>query len=84
MGCNKVIELMFKDLSKTYLNKIFILIEVLLKFYKNKNNLLIIVKSLIDSFINYYIQELIHSIRSLNRKLEESFKESALLNYQIK
>ena len=102
IGCNKVIELMFMDLSKNYLNKIFtsewnddVLNDIFgtfeeyfnkgfVKILKTQNNLLIIVRSFIDSFVNYYVEELIHSIRSLNRKLLKSFKESALVNYHIK
>ena len=85
-GCNKAISLMFKDLSKTYLSKIFtsewnddVLISIFgtfreyfnqgfAKLLKSQNNLLIVVRCFIDNFANYYIEELIHSIRSLNRK----------------
>ncbi len=101
-GCNKVIELLFKELSKNYLNKMFtkewddeILNGIFgtfeeyfnkgfVKILKTQNNLLIIVRCFIDSFVYYYIEELIHSIRSLNRKTLKSFKESALVNYQFR
>ena len=102
IGCNKVIELLFQELSKNYLNKMFtkewddeILNGIFgtfeeyfnkgfVKILKTQNNLLIIVRCFIDSFVYYYIEELIHSIRSLNRKTLKSFKESALVNYQIR
>ena len=32
----------------------------------------------------YYVEEIIHSIRSLNRKILVNFKDSALVNYQFK
>ena len=101
-GCNKVIELMFKDLETEYFNKIFthewnddILYGIFgtfqeyfnkgfSKILKTQNNLLIIVRSFIENFVNYYVEELIHSIRSLNRKLLKNQKESALANYEIK
>jgi hypothetical protein len=86
-GCNKVIELMFKDLESEYFNKILthdwnddVLYGIFgtfqeyfnkgfSKILKTQNNLLIIVRSFIENFVNYYVEELIHSIRSLNRKL---------------
>ena len=61
-----------------YFNKGFV------KILKSQNNLLILVRSFIDSFMWYYIEEIIHSIRSLFRKTLVNFKDSALVNYNIK
>ena len=53
-----------------YFNKGF------LKNLKSQNNLLILVRSFIDYFMWYYIEEIIHSISSLFRKILVSFKDS--------
>ena len=45
-----------------YFNKGFV------KILKSQNNLLILVRSFIDSFMWYYIEEIIHSIRSFLEK----------------
>jgi hypothetical protein len=44
---------------KEYFNKGFV------KILKSQNNLLILVRSFIDSFAWYYVEEIIHSVRSL-------------------
>lgn len=100
LGCNKVIELMFRDIEKTYLNKIFtsewtddILLNIFstfgeyfnqgfVKILKTQNNLLVIVRCFIDNSVNYYIEEIIHSIRSLNRKILKG-QNSPLVNYRF-
>ena len=63
---------------KEYFNKGFV------KILKSQNNLLILVRSFIDSFVWYYVEEIMHSVRSLNRKILVNFKDSALVNYQFK
>lgn len=63
---------------KEYFNKGFV------KILKSQNNLLILVRSFIESFMWYYIEEIIHSVRSLFRKNLSSSKDSALGSYQIK
>ena len=63
---------------KEYFNKGFV------KILKSQNNLLILVRSFIDCFVWYYVEEIIHSVRSLNRKILVTFKDSALVNYQFK
>ena len=101
IGCNKIIELMFKEIESRSLNKMFtsewndeILEDIFgtfeeyfnkgfYKILKSQNNLLILVRSFIDSFVWYYVEEIIHSIRSLNRKKITS-KDSPLANYQFK
>ena len=101
-GCNKVIELMFKDLESSYLNKMFTaewnddILEGIfgtfgeyfnkgfVKILKSQNNLLILVRSFIDCFVWYYIEEIIHSVRSLQRKILVTCKDSALVKYQFK
>ena len=42
------------------------------KLLKTQNNLLIIVRAFIDNFVCYYIEEIIHCVRSLNRKTLKS------------
>ena len=101
-GCQKIIELMLKEIESKTLNKMFtsewnddILEDIFgtfeeyfnkgfVKILKSQNNLLILVRSFIDSFMWYYVEEIIHSIRSLFRKNLASFKDSALVNYNIK
>ena len=101
-GCQKIVELMFKEIESKTLNKMFtsewndeILEDIFgtfeeyfnkgfVKILKSQNNLLILVRSFIDSFMWYYIEEIIHSIRSLFRKTLVNFKDSALVNYNIK
>ena len=63
---------------KEYFNKGFV------KILKSQNNLLILVRSFIDCFVWYYVEEIIHSVRTLNRKILINFKDSALVNYQFK
>ena len=63
---------------KEYFNKGFV------KILKSQNNLLILVRCFIESFMWYYVEEIIHSIRSLFRKTLSSTKDSALAAYQIK
>ena len=58
---------------KEYFNKGFV------KILKSQNNLLILVRSFIDSFMWYYVEEIIHSVRSLFIKNLVSFKDSALV-----
>ena len=101
-GCQKIIELMIKEIESKTLNKMFtsewnddVLENIFgtfgeyfnkgfVKILKSQNNLLILVRSFIDSFVWYYVEEIIHSIRSLNRKILVNFKDSALVNYQFK
>ena len=101
-GCQKIVELMFKEIESKTLNKMFtsewndeILEDIFgtfeeyfnkrfVKILKSQNNLLILVRSFKDSFMWYYIEEIIHSIRSLFRKTLVNFKDSALVNYNIK
>ena len=101
-GCQKIIELMFKEIESKTLNKMFtsewnneILEDIFgtfgeyfnkgfVKILKSQNNLLILVRCFIDSFMWYYVEEIIHSIRSLFRKNLANSKDSALVNYQIK
>ena len=101
-GCQKIIELMLKEIESKTLNKMFtsewnddILEDIFgtfeeyfnkgfVKILKSQNNLLILVRSFIDSFMWYYVEEIIHSIRSLFRKNLAAFKDSALVNYNIK
>jgi hypothetical protein len=51
------------------------------KILKQPYILLILVRSYIDMFVNFYIEELIHSVRSLKRKF---LTEGPLRNYQFK
>ena len=101
-GCQKIIELMIKEIESKTLNKMFtsewnddVLEDIFgtfkeyfnkgfVKILKSQNNLLILVRSFIDSFAWYYVEEIIHSVRSLNRKILVNFKDSALVNYQFK
>ena len=101
-GCQKIVELMFKEIESKTLNKMFtsewtddILEEVFgtfkeyfnkgfVKILKSQNNLLILVRCFIESFMWYYIEEIIHSIRSLFRKNLSNSKDSALAMYEIK
>lgn len=55
------------------------------KLLKTQNNLMIIVRTFIDLFVCYYVEELIHSIRTLNRKELKAHDKghSALVNYQL-
>ena len=100
IGCNKIVELMFKEIESRTLNKMFtsewndeILEDIFgtfseyfnkgfVKILKSQMNLLILVRCFIDSFIWYYVEEIIHSIRSLNRKTLT--KDEPLANYQFK
>ena len=100
IGCNKIIELMFKEIESRTLNKMFtsewndeILEDIFgtfseyfnkgfVKILKSQMNLLILVRCFIDSFVWYYVEEIIHSIRSLNRKTLT--KDEPLANYQLK
>jgi len=99
LGCSKSIKLMFLDIEKNYISKIFTSEwnEDLLngtfetfktyfnrgfaKILKTQNILTIIVRSFIDVFVNLYVEELIHSIRSLNRKI---IGEGELGKYKFK
>ena len=101
-GCQKIIELMIKEIESKTLNKMFtsewtdeVLEDIFgtfkeyfnkgfVKILKSQNNLLILVRSFIDSFVWYYVEEIIHSVRTLNRKILITFKDSALVNYQFK
>ena len=101
-GCQKIVELMFKEIESKTLNKMFtsewtddILEEIFgtfkeyfnkgfVKILKSQNNLLILVRCFIESFMWYYIEEIIHSIRSLFRKNLSNSKDSALAMYEIK
>ena len=101
-GCQKIIEVMIKEIESKTLNKMFtsewnddVLEDIFgtfkeyfnkgfVKILKSQNNLLILVRSFIDCFVWYYVEEIIHSVRSLNRKILVSFKDSALVNYQFK
>ena len=101
-GCQKIVELMFKEIESKTLNKMFtsewtddILEEIFGTFkeyfnkgfdkiLKSQNNLLILVRCFIESFMWYYIEEIIHSIRSLFRKNISNSKDSALAMYEIK
>jgi hypothetical protein len=85
LGCLKSIEIMFIDIEKNCLEKVFspdwnedVLNEIFVIFKENFNKgyvkiiktehiQLIIVRSFIEKFFSYYIEELIHSIRSSNR-----------------
>ena len=100
IGCNKIVELMFKEIESRTLNKMFtsewndeILEDIFgtfseyfnkgfVKILKSQMNLLILVRCFIDSFVWYYVEEIIHSIRSLNRKTLT--KDEPLANYQFK
>jgi hypothetical protein len=100
IGCNKIVELMFKEIESRTLNKMFtsewndeILEDIFgtfseyfnkgfVKILKSQMNLLILVRCFIDSFVWYYVEEIIHSIRSLNRKTLT--KDETLANYQFK
>ena len=102
IGCQKIIELMFKEIESKTLNKMFtsewndeILEDIFgtfkeyfnkgfVKILKSQNNLLMLVRSFIESFMWYYVEEIIHSIRSIIRKTLQNSKDSALVNYQIK
>ena len=101
-GCQKIIELMIREVESKTLNKMFtsewndeVLEDIFgtfkeyfnkgfVKILKSQNNLLILVRSFIDSFVWYYVEEIMHSVRSLNRKILVNFKDSALVNYQFK
>ena len=101
-GCQKIIEVMIKEIESKTLNKMFtsewnddVLEDIFgtfkeyfnkgfVKILKSQNNLLILVRSFIDCFVWYYVEEIIHSVRSLNRKILVTFKDSALVNYQFK
>ena len=101
-GCQKIIEVMIKEIESKTLNKMFtsewnddVLEDIFgtfkeyfnkgfVKILKSQNNLLILVRSFIDCFVWYYVEEIIHSVRSLNRKILVAFKDSALVNYQFK
>ena len=101
-GCQKIIEVMIKEIESKTLNKMFtsewndeVLEDIFgtfkeyfnkgfVKILKSQNNLLILVRSFIDCFVWYYVEEIIHSVRSLNRKILVNFKDSALVNYQFK
>ena len=101
-GCQKIIELMIKEIESKTLNKMFtsewndeVLEDIFgtfkeyfnkgfVKILKSQNNLLILVRSFIDCFVWYYVEEIIHSVRTLNRKILINFKDSALVNYQFK
>ena len=101
-GCQKIIELMIKEIESKTLNKMFtsewndeVLEDIFgtfkeyfnkgfVKILKSQNNLLILVRSFIDSFVWYYVEEIIHSVRTLTRKTLVNFKDSALVNYQFK
>ena len=101
-GCQKIVELMFREIESKTLNKMFtsewndeVLEDIFgtfgeyfnkgfVKILKSQNNLLILVRCFIDSFMWYYVEEIIHSIRSLSRKSLVNSKDSALVNYQIK
>ena len=60
---------------KSYFNRCFV------KTLKHQHILIIIVRSFIDNFTNFYQEELIHSLRSLNRK---KLGESPLTQYKLK
>jgi len=60
---------------KTYFNRGFV------KILKHQHILIIIIRSFIDNFVNCYVEELIHSLRSLNRK---KLGESPLSEYKLK
>jgi hypothetical protein len=61
---------------RTYFNRGFS------KILKQQNILLIIVRSFIDNFINYYVEEIIHSVRSLNRK--NRIENGVMIKYKLK
>jgi hypothetical protein len=85
LGCLKSIDIMFIDIERNCLEKIFspewnegVVNEIFLIFRENFNKgyckilktphiQLIIVRSFIEKFFNYYVEELVHSIRSSNR-----------------
>ena len=72
---DEILEDIFGTFSE-YFNKGFV------KILKSQMNLLILVRCFIDSFVWYYVEEIIHSIRSLNRKTLT--KDEPLANYQFK
>jgi hypothetical protein len=53
----------------------------LVKILKHEHILVMIEKTFIENFINYYVEEIIHSLRSLNRK---TLGESELTKYKLK
>ncbi|MCQ2816331.1 MAG: hypothetical protein MJ252_03595, partial [archaeon] len=58
--------------------------EHFIKIFNNESsqdNLLILVKCFIESFVNYYMEELIHSVRTLNYKLLKQDKDNSSLYY---
>ena len=79
-GCQKIIELMIKEIESKTLNKMFtsewndeVLEDIFgtfkeyfnkgfVKILKSQNNLLILVRSFIDCFVWYYVEEIIHSV----------------------
>lgn len=62
------------DSFRSYFNRGFV------KILKHQHILMVIVRSFIDNLVNYYVEEIIHSLRSLNRK---KLGESLLSEYKL-
>lgn len=55
-----------------------------LKIFKNQNILLMIIRSFIQQFTEYYSEEIIHSVRSIFRKEKKSKDPYHIFTYQFK
>jgi hypothetical protein len=54
------------------------------KLFKNQNILLMIVRTFIIQFCEYYVEEIIHSVRSIFRKEKKQKDPYNIFNYQFK
>lgn len=65
------------DVFKSYLN-------IFNKIFKNQTVLMFLIKNFIQSFLEYYFEEIIHSIRSIYKKEVTKKKNTYMYNYNLR